>query len=584
MTYLLKSKHQGSKSGFKKLVPFMISLSIWIFLANCKTGSNFIKPKAIPDDRHKISKPKPSHINIIDDIFEKQSHKVENSIDLSRQLRYLFGNLKQAMNVDAFDEVLDSSWFTDRNAKKRMTLEEIALGPNTLEGPDTSADWTIFQVKAEGVTVGFNIEDSRGDKYVIKFDPIGYSEMQSGAEIVSSKLFHAAGYYVPENYIVYFNPDILKLGQKVDFKDRQGQDRFMNQHDLDEILKKIEYQNDGRLRATASKYLSDNPDNFLGPFKYVGTRNDDPNDFIPHEHRRDLRGLRVMAAWLNHFDTKANNTLDIFADKGYVKHYLIDFGSTLGSNGDEPMPPSIGFDTSFSPAKIFKDILSLGIDVKPWEKPIEIYYRSIGHFTSIYFHPQKYKFILPNPAFENMTNRDGYWGAKLVMSFTDEQLKAAVAAGQYSDPDAAEYLLQTLIERRNIIGRYWFDKMPPLDKFELRQSSEDIQELCFLNLAVETGLEELGQSEYRYYLKNRGGRLYNGSISEYSLCIPLTEKQLMLKNEAGHKNPSPNEYVGEIKIQVKRKNGQEWSKWVKIYLGYNNSEKQYTLLGIIHQD
>ena len=63
-----------------------------------------------------------------------------------------------------------------------------------------------------------------------------------------------------------------------------------------------------------------------------GVRDDDPNDTVPHEHRRELRGLRVFAAWLNHTDMKEDNTLDMFVEEGgrhFVKHHLVDFGEAF---------------------------------------------------------------------------------------------------------------------------------------------------------------------------------------------------------------------------------------------------------------
>lgn len=585
MLHFFKSEQSVVRCIFRRSILILFAFVAQILLVDCRSTSIFKAPETMPDDRQRISKPKPQEVNIVADIIEKQlSNQLEQSFDLSRQLRNLTGRRKQAMNVDAFDEVRDSSWFTNRNAKEQMSQEEFARGPDTLDGLDLSSAWTIFNVKAEGVTVGFHIEDGRGDKYVIKFDPKGYSEMPSGAEIVSTKLFYAAGYNVPENYIVCFNPKILKLGENVKFTDRMGRKRLMTRQDLDELLNKIEYLPDGRFRATASRYLIDNPDNFLGRFKYQGSREDDPNDFIPHEYRRELRGLRVMAAWLNHFDTKANNTLDIFTDEGFVRHYLIDFGSTLGSNGDEPMPPEIGFENSFDVTQMFINLITFGFYVKQWEFPREIRYPSIGFFSSKNFHPQKYEFIIPNPAFENMTNRDGFWGAKLVMSFTDEQIKAAVEEGQYSDPQAAEYLYQTLIERRNITGKYWFNLMNSLDRFEIRERSDGIQELCFIDFAVKTGLEKLNQSQYRYDLRTKAGYIHKAKQIGHTMCIKLPNEQFF--NEGGNlkKGKSSNEGIYELKLQIKRKANQNWSKWVKVFLRFGTSSKRYSLLGISRQE
>jgi hypothetical protein len=392
--------------------------------------------------------------------------------------------------------------------------------------------------------------------------------LATGAEVVSTKLFHAAGYNVPENYIVYFDPEMLKLGEKVKITDEKGRKRFMTQEDLDEILERIERLPDGRIRAAASKYL---PGGLKGPFKYRGTRSDDPNDIVPHQHRRELRGLRVMAAWLNHFDTKANNTLDVYMEEGYMKHYLIDFGSTLGSQGNEPMPREIGHENTVDPHAIFMRTVMIGLYVQPWEKTVPIRYPSIGYFRPDILRPQKYKFIVPNPAFENLTSRDGFWGAKQVMSFTDEQLEATVAAGEYSDPEAADYLLKTLITRRDTVGRYWFSRVNPLDKFELQEGPDGKQALCFVDLAVESGLESADQSEYRYDLTHRGV-LIQKSESLKKACIPLPEAPETAFDEWD---------FWELRIYTKRGSDGKWMKPVEVYLRPGGA-KTVSLVGIRH--
>ncbi|MCK6622425.1 MAG: hypothetical protein HUU32_12490 [Calditrichaceae bacterium] len=539
-------------------------------LTGCGGASRFVVPEPPPADCRPVPAPESREINLAGDNVDKLFIlPIQRFFDISRHVRSLSGNPRQALNTDAFDEVFNSSWFTNRNARQRLSLNEIARGPDTGTGPDTSGFWTVVRAKAQGVTPGFSIQDSRGGIYLLKFDPPGYPELATGAEVVSTKLFHAAGYNVPENYLVYFHPNILRLGEEVKFTDQYGKNRFMNEEDLAKILSRIEKSPDGRIRAVASKYLPGKP---LGSFKYAGVRKDDPNDLIRHEHRRELRGLKVMAAWLNHFDTKAGNSLDMYVPEGYVRHYLIDFGSTLGSQGDEPMPGEVGHEGAADPDKVFKTIGSLGIYKRHWERERNIQFPSIGFFESQDFQPQKYRYILPNPAFMNATGRDHYWGAKLVMSFTEEQIRAAVAQGQYSDPRAAEYLVRTLVERRDIVGRYCFSRVPPLDEFHLQNSASGDPALCFTDLAVQTGLENLPGTTYECELRQNGRIVSNVQLPGEHACIPLPREEEI--SEQGEK-----EAALEMKIRVRRGLQGNWSNWMSIYIA-GEASGQYRLLGV----
>ncbi|MFC1573859.1 hypothetical protein ACFL30_01600 [Candidatus Latescibacterota bacterium] len=560
----------------KKIIKTLIlSLLIGIICGSSGSENIAVQPQ-VPDDTHDIPQPESRDIDLytyaIDKLF---AMPLRRTFELSRLLRKLSGNPKQALNTDAYDKAVDSSWFTIRNALQPLTLEEIRRGPDSSGqlGPDTTGKWTIVRAKAEGITPGFTIRDSSGNYFIIKFDPPGYSELATGAEVVSTKLFYAAGFHVPENNITIFHPDILVMGEEVKFTDKKGNERFMNHDDLEDILERIHYLPDGRIRALASKYIEGIP---LGPFRYEGTRGDDPNDMIPHEHRRELRGLRIICAWLNHFDTKAGNSFDAYVtDNGrkYVRHYLMDFGSTLGSAAHGPVPLHVGTEYVVDVKRILINYLSLGLYRYPFEKAgnQEITYPSIGYYTSEVFRPWDYKPNMPNPAFLNMTNRDGLWAAGIVMSFSDEQLKAAVDQGQYSDPEAAGFLLRVLKERRDIIGRYWFGLMNPLDTFSIREKAGN-QELSFTDMAVRAGFEQQAAASYTYRINNyeTGKTITKGTVS--STSIPLLEISALSGD------------VCDVTIKTKRGANGGWSTWIKVFLQPDKYNDRYKLLGISREE
>jgi hypothetical protein len=404
---------------------------------------------------------------------------------LFRPLGEPFTGEGEAVNVDPLDEVVNTTLFTNRNAADPLTPEQIRRGPQTTQGPRPPL--TVTDVDPEGVTPKFNVEDAEGITYIVKLDPADYPELASGAEVVTTNLLWSAGYNTPENYTYEIDPSELQLEEDLEtvFLDEDslpveytvGADEDEQELTLEIFIREFfrgrSRTADGRFRTLASRFLEGIP---VGPFNYAGTRPDDPNDVIPHEHRRELRGLYVVEAWLNQTDTKSGNSLDMFildprspedeeaARFGYLRHNLIDFGSSLGSSAVRPHTARHGQENEFDLAAIGKRFITLGLWRLPWQSETDtVFPPSVGYFSSRGFDPVSWKPNMPNPAFDNVTDRDGYWGAKLVMSFTDPQLFAAVEAGRYSDPQAARIILRTLQERRDMTGRAWFSRVSPLD-------------------------------------------------------------------------------------------------------------------------
>jgi len=385
------------------------------------------------------------YYDFLDGTFFQQ---VKQGFDFSRVVRKVAGRSKEALNVNSVGGVPDSSWFTNRNGHRQMSLDEIRRGANKGNGPEGER-FTVVRAKTVGLTPGLWIRDERGDAYILKFDPVEYPELSTAAEVISSKLFHAIGYNVPENWIFRFRRSQLVLDDDATYRDNAGIKRPLTRRILDEILAGAAQEPFGKYRAVASKLLPGKP---KGGFKFAGVREDDPNDIIPHEHRRDVRALRVFSAWLEHNDIRVGNTLDMYVSEDgrrFLRHYLIDFGSTLGSDTVFPNGPDVGHEHQFDLAQAGKTLLTLGLKQPKWHTQSDIRFQAVGRYTAEGFDPRKWKSNFPLVAFENMTEADARWAAELVDSFTDEQIRAAVETGELSDPAAADYLATQIMERRD---------------------------------------------------------------------------------------------------------------------------------------
>lgn len=454
-------------------------------------------PVTLDFDMQSIPEPKErSRSFYYDFLYSTFGLQVKEAADLPRNSRKLARKPKRSYNLNVLDKVPDSSWFTNRNAKKGMSLEEIKTGPNRGSGP-AAGTWTVIQGKTEGITPGFLIRDARGDVYQLKFDPPEYPEMTTAAEVIASKFYYAAGYNVKENYLVLFHRARLALDEQATIKDRRGRSRRMMEADVDAILALVARRSDGTFRAVAGKYLEGIA---KGPFAFEGVRKDDPNDWMPHEHRRDLRGLRVLASWVNENDFREGNTLDMYVEEDgrrFLRHYLIDFGSSLGSDTIHPNIDRIGNEHQLDLGETAKSLFSFGLYRRPWHSTQKVAYRSVGFLESDIFDPGRWKANYPVLPFENMTLGDAFWGTRLVLSFTDEQIRAAVETGEFTDPGATDFLTRVLIQRRDKIARYWLSRVSPLGRFEVWSSGGTLK-LAFKDLEVEQGFVGRERRSYEF--------------------------------------------------------------------------------------
>jgi hypothetical protein len=390
----------------------------------------------------------------------------------------------RAVNINTMDEVPDSSWFTNRIGVRDMPLDEIVRGPNAADTIDV-AGWPVVQEKSSGITPGYRIRDPEGRLYQVKFDPPSNPEMASGAEVIGAAIYHALGYNVVQGYVVEIDPAAIVIDPQATTVDMSGRRRRMEREDIDRLLSRAARLPNGRYRATLSRFADGRP---LGYFKYYGTRGDDPNDIHPHEHRRELRANRVFSAWLNHDDSRGLNSLDMLETNGarrFIRHYMFDFGSIMGSGSVFAQVPRAGNEYILEWAPALKTLATLGLYVRPW---VHVDYPevapSVGRFESEFFDPLKWRPEYPNPAFDNMRADDAFWGARLVARFNDVTIRGIVAKARYSDPAAAEYIARTLITRRDKVLRTWLTAVNPIVAPALAPDGT----LTFRNAAVDAGV------------------------------------------------------------------------------------------------
>jgi hypothetical protein len=141
--------------------------------------------------------------------------------------------------------------------------------------------------------------------------------------------------------------------------------------------------------------------------------------------------------------------------------------------------------------------------------------------------------------FENLTDQDAFWGARIVLSFTKAELRKIIETAEYTDPRDAEYLLHTLLARQRAIAGYWLKRVSPLSDFAVKAVGDGL-ELRFRDLMAQH-LKGDASVEYTYQIK--GNRHASNKMASRTTAIKLSWDQL---RAALGENPEANSAVDII--------------------------------------
>lgn len=446
----------------------------------------------------------------------------------------------ESLNVNNFDEVPDSTWFTNRMGRFDMTPAEIMAFPDKRNAPRFSNRITVLGGTVYG-TPRLVVEDLSGTKYVLKFDQPGQPGLATSSEVLTAGILHAAGYNVPENYIVEFNTGSLVLSPHATAKHKYDEKRPMTEADLKVIVEKITAGKGGRVRTLATRIFDGT---LLGPFSFNGRRRDDKNDGIPHEHRRELRGYRVFSAFLNNTDSIEDDTLDVFTAtrgiKGHVVHNFFDLSSTFGNVGG-------------------------------WNGQTEKKERVI-ELDADNFDPARWKPLFPNSAASNMTNRDAFWASKILARLSNDTIKTLVKNAKYLKETTRNHVAQSLIERKEKIVSRWFSILNPLDNFNITGNA-DKTIISFDDLGMKYGVASGGETKYRYMVQTLMGR---ADLSDWiESAVPLIE----IDGETIDKMEQNRVYT--LKVETKRGTEEWWMPPVDLFI--KKRDNGVELIGLLHR-
>jgi hypothetical protein len=272
---------------------------------------------------------------------------------------------------------------------------------------------------------------------------------------------------------------------------------------------------------------------------------------------------------LNHVDAKGINSLATLVSengRSFIRRYLLDFGSALGSAAVGPREGWEGFEPLVErPTDIAKRAMTFGFLIPKWRTMAWYEAPSIGRIPVSHdsWDPQAWAPHILSGAFRHMRLDDAFWAAEKLTFITDDMIDAAIAEGEFDDPDAERALARMIRERRDRILQTYLPALNPVTQLTLGADG-----LRFDNLAVTSGVAappERYHAAWFAFDNATGDTSPLGETAAPTSPLPL---------------PEPLSRTGFIKVEIDARGGPAaWANPVTAHFRRRGSEWQ--LVGFV---
>ena len=337
----------------------------------------------------------------------------------------------RARNINTIDEVPDSSWFTNRILARPLSVDEAARGPLTGNG---SGAWHLdgrSGPSRPGPRPASPCATRRGRLWFVSFDAQGAIRKRRPARFSSptrssgrSATGRSRTTWSRCGPISWSSPRPRRSAAV-----RQGAADAAQRPRGGAAARRtaaptaaIARWRPARCRASRSAASA-----ITARVPTIRTTS------VPHEHRRELRALKVFGAWTNLVDMKAGNTLDALIDRKTAAAWCVTT-CRMSARRSAPAPTGRTSTTragntcsrrSHAEAAVHLRLLHSAVaDDAYVDNP------AIGRFEGTDFDPPAWKPRVPTAAFLRARADDTFWAARRVMAFSDDLIRAIVKTGQ----------------------------------------------------------------------------------------------------------------------------------------------------------